>query len=474
MAVACAITAATGSGFATLTALLKDNLGATIATVLSEPLVNTVLTEYTDHAVLGASTDTTQPPGAYIELQIPLASNADMYLTSIQLIVENPAMPFEPSFTQDSIDRQIDHTFHYFNPKLQFKPIPSMLVGWDFTLNPAQFGNSGNVGAAADYIWDQTIAARGGATNIPYAPNPVTGGLQFTTAGTANSFLICQYLFGPEAVNIIGTRLSVNLNAYRGTAGGAITYRIYLFRGSSAAVIPTLGSLIGTLSSNGVFTKNSTPGQGENWTEIPRSGFGAVVGTLSTVTTDDQIASSNNDYGFSGWEVTNVSEIDDTNKFCIIVTFGYAVAATVVSVESCSLVPGDIPTRPGVQKGDEVQRECQYYYRKSFLPTTVPANNLGITTGPSFGLEGVGPGPTDIGPIVRFDNPMIDTPTITLYNPAANNSDIRNVANATDWTGSSVVNVTQQGFTAIGTKDVTGAIGDEVAVHWVADARLGK
>ena len=470
--VAASVTARTGSGFQSLTANLVDDLNTPIATVLSIPVINTTFTEYTGHDLVAASTDTTVPPAAYIELQVHLASNNDIYLTSFQLVVEDATTPFEPKYLQDSIERQEDYTFHYYNPKLQFKPIPSMLVGWDFTLNPAQFGNSGNVGAAASYIWDQTIAARGGATNIPFAPNPITGGLQFTTAGTANSFLICQYLFGPEAVNIIGTRLAVNLNAYRGTVGGNITYRIYLFRGSSASVIPTLGNLIGTLSSNGVFTKNATPGQGENWTEIPRSNFGPVIGLLSTVTTDDEIASTDNDYGFHGWEVTNPAQIDDTNKFCIIVSFGFVAAATVVSVESCSLVPGDIPTRPGVQKGDEVQRECQYYYRKSFLPTITPANS--IASGASYGIEGLGAAAVSIGPIVRFDNPMIQTPTVTLYNPAANNSEIRNVKTAADWAASLATNVTEQGFTATGTKDAGGSIGDEVAVQWVADARLGQ
>lgn len=469
--VSTAITTRVGGTFQSISASLVPSVG-TPTLILSVPTVVGSFDEYTGHGTLPDTTNTDVPPDAYVDYKLALPSNTDIYVTSIQLIVQDADNLSEPGFEQDSIERQEDHTFHYFNPKLQFKPIPSMLVGWDFTLNPAQFGNTGNVGAAASYIWDQTIAARGGATNIPYAPNPTTGGLQFTTAGTANAFLMCQYLFGPEAVNIIGTRLSANLNAFRGAAGGAITYRIYLFRGSNAAVIPTLGNLIGSIASNGVFTKNATPGQGENWTEIPRNGFfGDVVGTLSTVTTDDEIASLENDYGYSGWEVTDPTQIDDTNKFCIIVTFAYAAAGTVVSVESCSLVPGDIPTRPGVQKGDEVQRECQYYYRKSFLPTITPANS--VAAGASFGTLGTGPGGVSLGPIVRFDNPMIDTPAITLYNPAAANSQIRNVKTSVDWTASTATNVSQQGFTATGTKDAGGAVGDEIEVQWVADSRLG-
>ena len=39
---------------------------------------------------------------------------------------------------QNSVNRQNDYLFHYYNPLLQYKPIESFLIGWDFPVNPAQ------------------------------------------------------------------------------------------------------------------------------------------------------------------------------------------------------------------------------------------------------------------------------------------------------------------------------------------------
>jgi hypothetical protein len=111
-AVAATVTAATGTGFQSLTANLVSDLGTPLAEVLSIPVINTTLTEYTGIGSLPASTDTTVPPAAYVELQVHLSSNNDIYLTSFQLIVEDPAMPFQPAFTQDTIDMQINTTYH--------------------------------------------------------------------------------------------------------------------------------------------------------------------------------------------------------------------------------------------------------------------------------------------------------------------------------------------------------------------------
>jgi microcystin-dependent protein len=110
-AVAATVTAATGTEFQSLTANLVSDLGTPLADVLNIPVINTTFTEYTGIGSLPASTDTTFPPTAYVELQVHLSSNNDIYLTSFQLIVEDPAMPFQPAFTQDTIDMQINTTY---------------------------------------------------------------------------------------------------------------------------------------------------------------------------------------------------------------------------------------------------------------------------------------------------------------------------------------------------------------------------
>ena len=68
--------------------------------------------------------------------------------------------------------------------------------------------------------------------------------------------------------------------------------------------------------------------------------------------------------------MTDASQISDTDKFAIVVTFAVPTDLTVVTVNSISLVPGDIPTRPAPQTTDQVLRECQYYYEKSYAAGT--------------------------------------------------------------------------------------------------------
>ena len=368
-------------------------------------------------------------PDGYVDVKVSFTPLSTIQITSIQVIQVETTSSTSP-YIQESTPQQINGLFNYYLPQLSYKPIPSLLTGWDFPLNPAQFGLSGNVGSDPAYIWDQTIAKRG-ATAIAYTRQSITGGLQFTTAGTVpDSFMIMQYLTVPQAQEILGTRLSVNMFAYRGSAGGAVTCRIYLFRGSSSAVFPDLSSnlMIGSLAADGTFTKNSTAGQGENWTEISRSQLGVPTFTLSTVTNNSDINNGTNDYGFSGWEITDNTQISDTDKFCMIVTFSYAAINTVVTVNSISLIPGDIPTRPAPQTANAVLQDCQYYYEKSYstdiTPGTASANGYVMTVQRAFGTVNINLRALSfLLPLKTQKVGVITSGLVSFYNPVSGTVD---------------------------------------------------
>ncbi len=469
-----------GGTAATVTMYYSQSNGTVTDQIISTGILNGDGT-YAAHpgsVAIPASDSTENFPDAYVDIEFNLPLSVEIDISSIMVAFTGAVSISEMVYSQDSQNRQIDHLFHYYQPLINYKPIPSLLTGWDFGLNPAQFGSSGNITGTPGYLWDQTIGARG-ATNIAYSRNSAVGGIQFTTAGAVpDAFMILQYLTGAEAKRVLGTPLSVNLNAFRTPAGGNVTFRIYLFRGSSAAVIPTLGNLIGGLSSTGVFTLNTTAGQGLNWSYIQRGDLsdttGVASGSLSVINTNADLANGENDYGFSGWEVTDATEIGDTDKFAIIVTFNYVAISSVVIVDSVSVVPGLIPTRPATKTLNDTILECQYYYQKSFLTGTTPAQNVGSNTGESFGIQVSGAGSAGaFGPIPRFPTSMRATPTVVLYNPSAANAQIRDIATGTDWSTSSVANVNTQGFVAIGSTPGGSAAGNGMSVHWTADARLG-
>jgi len=324
--------------------------------------------------IIGGTINPDTAPTGYVNIEIVFEPLKQVQITSVQLLgVQNSDSSAQ--FQEQSIAIQENNLFWYYNPKLQYKPIPSLLTAWDFPLNPAQTGSTQTISAdatagAVGVNWDQTLSARAGA-NVAMIRSATTGGAQFTTSSADDAFYLLQYLTRVQAKKILGTRLSVNINAYKGTVGTSATCRVYLFRATTAATLPTAGTGIGTMNTAGVFTLTQA-----GWTEIPRSSQGVAIANLKTVTNANDI-NSGVDYGFSGWEITDSGEIADTDKFAIIVTFAAPTSATVITVNSISVTPGDIPTRPAPQTKDEVLRECQYYYEQSYaaVGATNPAGS---------------------------------------------------------------------------------------------------
>lgn len=427
-----------GNGYITAGFTAKTNSGSPITlnmyysqsdgTVVNQLLVSGNLLAAEDYEAFSGSTllpissSSQSFPNAYIDIYFVIPLNVQLDITSVMLASTGQVSIDNVAYDQTSYASQVDDLFHYYKPQLEYKPIPSILTAWDFPLNPAQsLGTVVTMNTTASYIWDQTIG-QSVVGNVAITRNTVTGGIQAITANAAEAFYYTQYLTGSQAKKILGTYLSVNVNAFRTEAGGAVTCRVYLYRGSSSAVFPVLPLTIGgatPLAASGIFTPNTTAAQGLNWTEIPRSNLQTANGTLSTVTTSNYSSlDSVTDLSFTGWQITDSTQISDTDKFAIVVTFQCPTTASVVVVNSISVNQGMIATRPAPQRRDEVIRECQYYYESSFLPETVPgvASNgiLVYQYATANGANGfVFPTPFNI----PFNVPKRTAPILTLYSP---------------------------------------------------------
>ena len=97
-----------------ISAILVDSNNSTLAQVLPLTVVNEAFNEFTGYGQLPATTNPNVPPAAYIDYRMTLPSNVDIYVSSFQLVVQE--LEFQPSFEQDSIERQIDHTYHNAYP----------------------------------------------------------------------------------------------------------------------------------------------------------------------------------------------------------------------------------------------------------------------------------------------------------------------------------------------------------------------
>ncbi len=308
------------------------------------------------------STNTDVGDAGYIDIYLSFLPNSHIRLSSVQVVPSfNQANAAIISFQLNSSNREQAFMGDYYIPRLNSRPASSLLTAWDFTVNPFQFAASGNIGATAAYICDQTIALRGASGAVAYAIDAVTSGLQLTTAGTNDAFYLMQYLSGDDAKKILGTPLSVNVFGYRKSASSDVTLRVYLFRAPSTSTIPVLPTSIGTVAANGVFTLTAA-----GWTEIPRGGLDTASTILPQLTLNSELNDPENDMSFTGWQLTDSTQIGNTDKFAIVVTLAYVDVSTVMTINSISLIPSAISSRPAPESFDEVLRKCQYYYETSY------------------------------------------------------------------------------------------------------------
>jgi len=349
------MTAQTSGAIGNITAQMVDSQANILGTFtnFNNVAISNGWNEYTGHLLMPSTTNSDFPPPAYIELELTLQTNITFFLTSLQIVVSN--MEFDISYEEDTIARQQDHLFHFYNPLLQYKPIPSLLTAWDFPLNPAQFGSSKTISTTADYIWDQTIAACSSST-MAVARSAVTNGISVTSSAANQAFYFLQYLEDSQALETTLTDLSTNINAI--VSSGEVVVNVQMFYSTTNGTIPTLPTSLGNITVSGtnipVFTLTAS-----GWTAISQeNGFSNNGLFPATTLTDLQflnfLSSANYDSGSS------------TQNFAIVVAFLVKNNPSTITINSISATPGSIATRPSPQTIDEVLRECQYYYETSY------------------------------------------------------------------------------------------------------------
>jgi hypothetical protein len=357
--------------------------------------------------------------------------------------------------------------FNYYNPLLQYKPIPSYLVGWDFPYNPAQFLSHTLAASAAGantsrYVWDQTIVFQ--TTNSgPAISQPASGALR-VTATNASQFALIQYLPQTDARKILNSRLSVNVSALTSVVAGlGGTISLWYTTDVNLPSCAANNSIVATLSAAG---KPATFHGA--WTEVPRSNLNDATFTVMPSATTNF-----NDYGFSGWDAQGVAGVNTATFFAIVVGFAQLPIGETIDFNSISLVPGDIPTRPAPKTANEIFLDCAYYYQKSFLNGTIPVQAAGANTGEYTFAQASQPTNNSVGPVVQLEVQMVGTPAITVFNPVNANALIHDFNTPADFATTTINNVTPKGFYTYGMTNGASTIGAALGIHWTADSRLG-
>jgi hypothetical protein len=407
----------------------------------------------------------------YVDITIVIPQNITVQLSCIQ--VAGTTMGIPVGYLQETPEREIDHLFHYFQPQLNFKPIKSWLVGWDFPLNPAQPGGStvATTSNASSYTWDQTILFQSTVSKLSTS-RAADGSMVITSADAtgATQAAIIQYLPPTVIDTMLQSDLSVNVF---GLASSTLKCTVSLWYTTNVTlpnVKPGTGlSLVTSLDANG---HPSVVAAG--WTEIVFATNGAKAQFAFNSTT-----TSYTDYPLSYFPSQNGTMVPATATFFAIVVGTSAIPnAGTITFNSISLVSGKIPTRPAPQTQSDVLNDCQFYFRTSFLPGQAPAFGLGVNSGPSFVTNNQAANTVTQGPIITFDLSMITAPAISQYNPGPSQTggSIWDFSIGANWgTSSTPSQISANGFVTKGTTPTAGGTADNdlSGVHWTADARLG-
>ncbi len=229
---------------------LVDSNNSVLGIVLPLTPVNEAWNEYTGYAQLPAPSNPNTPPAAYIDYLLHLPSNLDIYLTSFQLVVQD--LPLQPSFEQDSINRQIDHTYNRAYPIV---PVGAIIDFGGFTVPEHYYVCDGAAkNRVRDYLLFNTITHKETVT--------LTNGVNTFTVVSAADYHIGMALEGTGVAasttisNISGTTITMSNNA---TATGPSSVRFFAWGagdGSTTFNVPDLRGWV-TAGANGSLFGNS-------------------------------------------------------------------------------------------------------------------------------------------------------------------------------------------------------------------------
>lgn len=426
----------------------RDSSGVLSDITIFDAMIDSSFRLLTGGITLGASTNAFSGDDSYVDIEIKLPIDTNCRITSIQLVPSEADDTIGvTNYDYRSANREQAFMGDWYLPRVEQKEIESILVGWDFTLNPRQFSVEGVVpNSSAEYTWDQTILQTNNVGSVEYGLADSSRCIYFNSTASDGGYAIIQYLDGDLVNKLNQTRLSVNVSAYTQNAGSNSGMSVIKVRLFANAVDDTenfgvLPSTIFDIDLNGDVTL-SPQATLDGWYEIPRSNLPTARAQLKRIedTGFESLTTFENDYGFNGWEIDDALKIiDGVSGFAIAVSVkpedGKIDYRTIFN--SISLVPGDIPTRPAYKGYQDTLDECGRFYEKSYPIYNLPGHAGGIQDETMLTqltlkttVANIDVYPESFG--TRFRNEKRILPINTLYSPS---SGFINKILITVWTG---------------------------------------
>lgn len=329
---------------------------------------------------LPESTNTTLNNAAYVNMQIvlpPTAGSVDISNVQVMGQVELLAVDFAQT-PEETIERQIDHLFHYYKNSIIIQPKNTILTGWNFGLNPFQFTFSGapTINTVnAQYVTDQTIFKAQSANTLSVSQNTTTYGsinIQAIMSTTQAQFAIIQYIDPSTMFGYWGTKVSSLIKAFIGSSGvQTAKMKMRLIYRS------TLPASIGAVEPIVSYDANGDPVFAAGWTAIKPTNDPAYPVSLS----DSLRPSLGLPFSFNGFQLPSSSAAAQTLGIVFYITgvLDSAIAQQFF-VNEISLVPNDFAIDSSPETFDQSLRKCEFYYEKSYDNTTLSGTSTGISS----------------------------------------------------------------------------------------------
>lgn len=337
---------------------------------IARDTINTSVYQVLQGAViLNASDDTSASNVAYIDLVITLPPTGIVNISNAQIVGQvGDSIPLSIPYEQETIERQKDYLYHIYANELLIKPKQSLLVGWNFSLNPYQFGQTtfGTVSTQVGYITDQTILRQESASCLQ-AGKAAVGERQCLkikalTSKTANRFALIQYI-DPASIRAYWSYYVSALARVKLVTTHSTSCRMKM-RLIHRASLPSAVSASEPIAS---WAANGDPVFAAGWTALTplndpayvlTGGFSEGADSFPAYAFEKMLlpTSTNADMtlGIVLYTMDNLNETSGTEDYILF--------------DKVGLVPSQFACDAEAQTFDQVLRECQFYYENTYNP----------------------------------------------------------------------------------------------------------
>jgi hypothetical protein len=480
-----------GGGNSAIGVSYAPSLGAATTIV---PNTN-VPTDGAYHTISGNAAIPDQPNSpastGYVDILVTIPTSRNIAITSLQLVGlgYSANIPYD----EQTVERQKDQLFHYYENSLVRQSKENLLAGWNFALNPWQINRPAptTITAQTFYITDQTILYQetAGALSVGRAAYNLNYGLQLAAINgvPANRFAIIQYIDKTTIAPYWAQKMSCLVRGIYNYGAGALPAPQLKMRliwrtdaipvsGAVPPARPLPPALVSPITS---FDTNGDPVFAAGWNQVkPLNDIAYTMETLASLTVSNLFPAM----PFDEFQLPTPTGGSIPLYLGVVVYINKPLNDTAGNVDyvvfdRISMTNNDFALDCANETYEQSLEKCQYYYEKTYPENLYAGDGLAfnqvtncVSTILVSGTQII------LGELNSRYNTIkrTNTPITTFYSPV-------NGAPNSAYAFAAVSNFT---FTAkrfflsskcTGVPVSTTAIttNEMVIVHWEADARLG-